>query len=169
VNALLGNELVPVSVRGKLLRRMGIKIAPGSCIWAGASLRSRRIEIGSDVFINVGFFYDGADSVVICNNVRIGQFVRLITATHNIGPPQQRCLVEAVTKPIKIEEGCWIGAGVTILPGVTIRRGCVIGAGSIVTTSTEANGLYAGNPAKRIKDLPHDECDFPTERLRSVR
>ena len=55
---------------------------------------------------------------------------------------------------IVVEDGAWIGASCTILPNVTIANGCVIAAGSVVTKSTEPNGLYAGVPAKRIKDLP---------------
>jgi len=43
--------------------------------------------------------------------------------------------------------------GVIILPGVTIESGCVIGVGSIVTKNCEANGVYVGNPAKRVKNL----------------
>ena len=153
-DAILGSAFMPASLRGKLMRLLGFKMAPNSCVWSNCSFRSKRIEFGSEVFINVGFFYDGADRVVIEDNVRMGQFVRLITATHEIGPSHQRCLVAAVAKPITIESGCWIGTGVTILPGVTIRRGCVIAAGSIVTESTRPDGLYAGVPARFVRNLP---------------
>ena len=50
-------------------------------------------------------------------------------------------------------DGCWICAGCTILPGVTIGEGCVIAAGSVVNKDCAPDGLYAGVPAKRIKDL----------------
>lgn len=56
--------------------------------------------------------------------------------------------------PVIIERGCWVGLGAIILPGVTVREGCVIGAGAVVVHSTLPNGLYVGNPAKRVKDLP---------------
>ncbi|MBR1536811.1 MAG: hypothetical protein IJ630_07725 [Treponema sp.] len=46
----------------------------------------------------------------------------------------------------------WIGANVTILDGVTVASGCVLAAGSVVTKSTEPNGVYAGVPARRIKE-----------------
>lgn len=52
-----------------------------------------------------------------------------------------------------IEDGCWIGACTTIMPGVKIAKGCVIGSHSLVLKDTEPNGLYTGIPAKRIKDL----------------
>ena len=47
----------------------------------------------------------------------------------------------------------WICAGAAILPGVQIASGCVIAAGAVVTHSTAPNGLYAGIPAIRKKDL----------------
>jgi len=44
-----------------------------------------------------------------------------------------------------------IGANVTILPGVTIGENSLIGAGSVVTKDTDANSVYAGNPAGFIR------------------
>ncbi|MGP8025791.1 MAG: hypothetical protein ACLPJJ_03615, partial [Acidocella sp.] len=60
-DALLRSELLPVGARMKAMRLMGYDVAPDSCLWAGAILRSRNLAIGSNVFINVGFFYDGYD------------------------------------------------------------------------------------------------------------
>lgn len=60
---------------------------------------------------------------------------------------------ETIGLPIIIEDGCWIGANVVIMPGVTIKKGCVIGATALVTKDTEPNGLYVGKPAHKIKDL----------------
>lgn len=156
VDAALASEFLPVSIRMPLMRRLGYDVDRSSCIWARASFRSRTVKIGSEVFINVGFFYDGFMPLEIGPNVRIGQFVRIITGSHEIGPPTQRCVVEAVGGPVVIGRGCWIGSGVTILPGVTIAEGCVIAAGSLVTRSTEPNGLYAGIPARLVRALASD-------------
>lgn len=52
-----------------------------------------------------------------------------------------------------IGNGVWIGAGATILPGTVIGDGCVIAAGSVVKGIVESNSLYAGVPAKKIRDL----------------
>jgi maltose O-acetyltransferase len=137
----------------KLMRSLGYDISPDACIWAGANLRSKNLSIGPGVFINVGFSYDGFERLEIDDNVRIGQHVRVITATHDIGPSTQRGLIDVVGKPVKIKRGCWIGSGATIMPGVTIAEGCVIGANTLVNASTEPDGLYVGTPAKRLRDL----------------
>ena len=153
MNSFLASEALPASARLALMRKVGFKIARDSCIWAGGSFRSKNLEIGSGVFINVGFFFDGYDHLTVGDNVRIGQFVRVLTATHHIGPSGQRGMIEVVGKAVHIEPGCWIGSGVTILPGVTIQKSCVIAANSVVTECTDPDGLYAGNPAMRVRDL----------------
>ena len=53
--------------------------------------------------------------------------------------------------PIIIEDNVWIGENVCILPNVHIGKNAVIGAGSVVTHDVEANSVYAGNPAKKIR------------------
>jgi maltose O-acetyltransferase len=64
---------------------------------------------------------------------------------------------------VKIGNGCWICANVTILPGVTIGDGCVIGAGSVVSKSIPANSLAAGNPCRVIRTLSKADsmANFP--------
>jgi maltose O-acetyltransferase len=53
--------------------------------------------------------------------------------------------------PVTIGEGSWIGARVTILPGVQIGKMCVVGAGSVVTHDVEEYSVVAGNPARLIR------------------
>ena len=56
-----------------------------------------------------------------------------------------------------IEDGVRIGAAVTILPGVTLAKDCYIGGGAVVLKSTKSFGVYVGNPARWIKDVPENE------------
>lgn len=153
LNVLLGSEFLPASLRTKLMRTLGFQISKKATIWAGANLRSKKISIGEEVFINVGFYHDGYAMLEIGDHIKIGPYVRIVTASHEIGPSHQRGLVEVTGKPVRIRNGCWIGSGVTILPGATIAAGCIIATGSVVYESTEADGLYAGNPARRVREL----------------
>jgi maltose O-acetyltransferase len=168
LSSVLGSECIPTFVRMQILRALGLEVGEGTYIWSKCSLRSRKISLGKNVFINVGFFFDGASELVIEDNVKIGQFVRVITASHNIGPSWERCLPEPVTGSVRIERGCWIGSGATIMPNVVIRRGCVVGASSLVLTGTEPDGLYVGVPAKRIKDLAPDPGGGPWTRITGI-
>lgn len=52
-----------------------------------------------------------------------------------------------------VHDSCWIGANSTILPGTVIEKGCVIAAGSVVKGLLKSNRLYAGVPAKEIRQL----------------
>jgi maltose O-acetyltransferase len=155
-DALLRTEFLPVGVRMHLMRRVGYDVHPSSCVWAGAILRSKNLSVGPNSFINVGFFFDGHEHLEIAGNVRIGQFVRVITASHRIGPAEQRCTLEVAGGPVHIGKGSWIGCNVTLLPNIRVAEGCVIASGAVVTHSTIPNGLYAGVPAqlkRRLDDI----------------
>jgi|TARA_B110000305_G_C19393866_1_gene616368 maltose O-acetyltransferase len=55
--------------------------------------------------------------------------------------------------PITIKDNVWIGARVIVLPGIKIEKNCIIAAGSILTKDTKPNSVYAGVPAKKIKNI----------------
>ena len=59
--------------------------------------------------------------------------------------------VNPYDQPVIIEDGCWIGANVTILKGVTIGRGSIVAAGAVVTKSCEPYSIIGGIPAKLLK------------------
>jgi acetyltransferase-like isoleucine patch superfamily enzyme len=76
----------------------------------------------------------------------------MTTSYHEIGASQRRQgAIEQ--QPIRVGAGTWIGTRAVVLPGVTIGPGCVIAAGAVVTKDCEANGLYMGLPAVRVRDL----------------
>lgn len=54
--------------------------------------------------------------------------------------------------PITLEEDVWIAANVTLTANTRIAKGCVVGANSVVTKDTEPMGVYAGVPARRIRN-----------------
>ena len=57
----------------------------------------------------------------------------------------------AQSRPVRIGRNVWIGAGATILKGVTIGENSVVAAGAVVTKSVEPNTIVAGNPAQVVK------------------
>lgn len=54
---------------------------------------------------------------------------------------------------ILVNENCFIGAGAIILPDIEIGPNCIIGAGSVVTRNVPPNTIYAGNPARMVRNL----------------
>jgi maltose O-acetyltransferase len=120
----------------------------------GANIRfySSKVIIGKNSFVNNGCYFHNYSSVSLGDNVFLGPEVMLTTVSHKIG--DTTCRATALeSAPITIQNGTWVGARAIILPGVTIGQGCIIGAGAVVSKDCEPNGLYAGVPAKKIKDL----------------
>ena len=59
--------------------------------------------------------------------------------------------------PITVGNNVWIGANVTVLPGVSIGDDAVIGAGSVVTKNIPSGVLAAGNPCRVIRELTEED------------
>ena len=63
--------------------------------------------------------------------------------------------------PITIGDNCWIGADVTILPGVSIGANTVIGAKSVVTKDIPDHVLAVGNPCRVLRPITEKDSIFP--------
>ena len=72
---------------------------------------------------------------------------------HVVWPPSERWTKSDSGVEITIESNVWIGMNCIILKGVKIGSGSIIAAGSVVIGQVDPNSLYAGNPAKKIKQL----------------
>ena len=109
------------------------------------------IGIGRNVFINQNCTIYDLGGVDIGDDVMIGPNVSIITSGHPIEPSRRHECV--VAKPIRIERNVWIGAGATIIGGVTVGENAVVGAGSVVTRDVPPNTLVGGNPARVIRSI----------------
>ena len=89
-------------------------------------------------------------------NVFIGPFCGFYTAHHPLAFAPRNLGYEKAL-PITIEDNCWLGGNVSIMPGVTIGTGCVIAAGSIVTKDMPKNSLVAGVPARVKKEITQND------------
>lgn len=94
---------------------------------------------------------DGAP-VTFGDNVFIAPNCGFYTAGHPLDVQQRNQGLE-YAKPIHVGNNVWIGAHVSVLPGVTIGDNCVIGAGSVVTKDIPANSLAVGNPCRVIRSI----------------
>ncbi|WP_207509713.1 DapH/DapD/GlmU-related protein [Telluribacter humicola] len=110
----------------------------------------RFIRIGNNVFINHACSFLDMGGITIEDDVLIGPKVNLITENHPVDPTTRKALI---LKPILVKRNAWIGAGATILPGVTIGENAVVAAGAVVTTDVAANTVVGGVPARYIKAI----------------
>ena len=83
----------------------------------------------------------------------IGPDVYLGTGSHEIDPIGNHSAGKGKNEPIYIEDGCWIGARATILPGIKISQKAVIAAAALVNKTIAPYSIAAGVPAKVIRKL----------------
>ena len=112
----------------------------------------RNIRVGKNVFINYCCTFMDRGGIILEDNVLIGPKVNLITINHPLEPSKRH---STISKPIVIKENAWIGAGATVMPGVTIGKNSVIAAASVVTKDVPEYVVVAGIPAKVLKSI-HD-------------
>lgn len=114
------------------------------------------IEIGENFYANVNLtILDGA-RVTIGDNVFIAPNVGIYTAGHPLDAGRRNKGLE-YAYPVTIGNNVWIGAGVTILPGVTIGSDSVIGAGAVVLRDVPERVLVAGNPARIVREITDED------------
>jgi acetyltransferase-like isoleucine patch superfamily enzyme len=95
-------------------------------------------SIGKNVFINQSCLFLDMGTITIEDDVLIGPDVKLLTEEHPLKPSERHSLK---VKPIVIKRNAWIGAGATILPGVTVGQ------------NVPDNTVVAGMPAKVMKEI----------------
>ena len=110
----------------------------------------KNIKIGKNVFINSGCRFQDQGGIAIDDGALIGHNAVLATLNHNPDPEKRNNLLPA---PIHIGKRVWLGANVTVLPGVTIGDNAIVAAGAVVTKDVQPNAVVGGVPAKFIKHI----------------
>ena len=111
-----------------------------------------RVKIGGNVFINSNSLLMARGGITIEDDVMIAANVQLLSNNHDEYDRQV-----LTCKPIHIKKGAWIGAGASILPGVTIGENAIVGAGAIVTKDVGDCEVAVGIPARVVKTLDKDK------------
>ncbi len=86
----------------------------------------------------------------------IGAGCQIATTSHSLNYLDRRRPNNSA-KPVEIGEDCWLGIGVTVLPGVKIGKGCVVAAGAVMARDVSPFTLVGGFPAKLIRYLGDPE------------
>ena len=112
--------------------------------------------IGDNTFINHNAYLMDCAPIKIGTFCFIGPNCGIYTAVHPLLPEDRNQGLEKA-KPITIGDNVWIGADVTILPGVTIGSNTVIGAGSVVTKNIPECVIAVGNPCRVLREITESD------------
>ncbi|MCF6274127.1 MAG: acyltransferase [Rhodobacteraceae bacterium] len=137
---------------------------------------SGRVEIGDYVLICPYTLVAGGEKGVFLNDFScLSYHVKVFsqsddylgdTMTNSMVPKKYKTEIkEAVT----IGRHVIVGAGSVVFPGVDIRTGCSVGAMTLVTKSTEPWGVYAGIPARRVKERKKGLLELEKQLLAKMR
>jgi len=141
------------------------KFKIGKNLHAGRSVffwAKHTIVIGDNFYIGKYSFIEC--DAIIGNNVIIANFVSLVGKYDHkhleIGVPTRLASQirdkdynwKGLNQKIILEDDVWIGVGSIVLSGVTIGIGSIVAAGSVVTKDVEPYSIYAGNPARKLRN-----------------
>ncbi len=138
-------------MRSRLSELIGSTIDKSSAIFVPFHTNfGKHIKIGKNVFINHACSFLDLGGITIEDDVQIGPRVNLVTENHPVDPSKRKYLD---LKPIVIKRNAWIGAGATILPGVTVGENSIVAAGAVVNKDVSENTIVGGVPARVIKTI----------------
>ena len=117
----------------------------------------KNIRVGRNVFVNHACEFMDRGGITIEDDVLIGPRVNLVTINHPLDPAHRRSTYCA---PIVIKKGAWVGASVSVMPGVTIGENAIVAANAVVTRDVPDLAVVGGVPARCHQ--PHRHCGGPT-------
>ena len=143
------------------LSQRGVMFGDRCTVGRFATIRPTNIffgEMGEGLKVgdrsNIGpYSYIGCSGFIeIGSDVMMGPRVNLMAENHNYEHTDVTMKSQGVTRTfIRIEDDCWLGAGCTVLAGVTIGKGSIIAAGAVVTKNVAPYSVVGGVPATLIK------------------
>ncbi len=119
---------------------------------------SGKINLGSYIHISAFCALYGQNGIVMEDYTGLSPRTTVFSASDDFSgdylispmPPKEFTNVQG--GEVLIKSYCQIGASSVILPNVTIEQGVAVGTMSLVNRSLDEWGIYAGVPAKRIKE-----------------
>lgn len=154
---VLGDDSLSIKIRLLLLSMLGMQYGKKIRILTGCDITKKGLFLGNNIFINKKCYFDLTGNVFIHDGVSVGHGVTFITAIHKNCHPDNRGGHmrgnHISSADITLEEGCWIGANATLMPGITIGKGAIVATGSVVTKNVNAHTIVGGVPARIIEDI----------------
>lgn len=146
-----------VAIGSPRTRKMVVEkmLAIGSPVFASlihpSVIKSQEVNFGEGCIVCAGMIFTVEITVgqhcifnlngTIGHECEIGNFV-------TVAP------MAAISGNVKLEDYVEVGTGAALRQGLTLQRGAMVGMGAVLTKNIPANTIYAGNPAKPLKELP---------------
>jgi putative colanic acid biosynthesis acetyltransferase WcaF len=131
-----------------LLNLFGAKLARGARVYGSARIfYPPNLEMGTGAVLGWNVLCYSMDRIVLDDFAEVAQFAQLVTGTHDVDSDT----FQLVTRPIRVGRHAWIAAGAFVGPGVTVGEGAVLGARGVAFRDLDPWTVYAGNPARPIK------------------
>jgi acetyltransferase-like isoleucine patch superfamily enzyme len=147
----MNNSADPKAIRSLLSQITGSEIDESVAIFTPLHINyGKHTKIGKNVFINMNCVFLDLGGITIEDNVLIAPKVSLLSEGHPLALESRQSLVPG---HIHIKKNAWIGAGATILPGVTVGENSVVAAGAVVSKDVPDNTVVGGIPAKILKSI----------------
>ena len=147
---LLRANWLPVSFfKVAILRVFGARIGTGAYLKPGIKVKFPwYLTVGDHCWLGEDVWIDNLAAVTIGSHVCVSQGAYLCTGNHDWSSANMKLF----RKPITLHDGCWVGARAVIGPGTVVEAGAVATAGSVVTRNIPAGEIWAGNPARYLRD-----------------
>lgn len=122
-----------------------------------------QLRIGRGTWIGQGAYLHAAAGIEVGTQVGIGPKVMVLTSAHELpasgAAPETEAEHEPMAilerplrfAPVRLLDGCDLGVGAIILPGVTVGAYAQVGAGAVVTADVPPRAIVAGNPARLVR------------------
>lgn len=128
----VGNPLFASLIHPSVIRSQEVSFGEG-CIVCAGMIFTVEITVGQHSIFNL--------NGTVGHECEIGNFV-------TVAP------MAAISGNVKLEDYVEVGTGASLRQGLTLQRGSMVGMGAVLTKNIPANTIYAGNPAKPLKELP---------------
>lgn len=135
-------------LKSRLLRMFGARIGKGVVIKPAVNIKYPwKLTIGDNSWIGEKVWIDNLAEVYIGANACLSQGAMLLTGNHDYSRPT----FDLMVKPIRLEDGVWIGAKALVCPGIHCQSHAVLAAMSVATKDLEPYTIYQGNPAVAVR------------------
>ncbi|AHG88392.1 transferase hexapeptide repeat containing protein [Gemmatirosa kalamazoonensis] len=120
------------------------------------------MTLGDRVAVGAGAFLGAQGGITIGDDVIMGPGVRIFSENHRTDDVDRPIRAQGVRRAaVTIGRDCWLGAGATVLAGVSVGEGSVVAAGAVVTRDVPPYSVVAGVPARVVRARRPDVASLP--------